>query len=78
MIIFLQFAISAKSEINLEKEKIYSFDEEFNKEIEKNLNFMRKRKIYLIVCVLVAILGIIGQFIIVILNFIDNYKKIKR
>ena len=73
MIIYLVFAFGEKSEINLEKDKIYSFDEEFNKEIKQNLDFMKSRKIYLIVCVFVAILGIIGQLVIVILNFFDEY-----
>ena len=78
MIIYLAFAFDEKSEINLEKDKIYSFDEEFNKEIKKNLDFMKSRKIFLVVCVFVAILGIIGKFIIIILNLIDDYKKKKK
>ena len=77
MIIYLSFAFNEKSEVNLEKDKIYIFDDEFNKEIEKNLDFMKKRKIYLIVCTFVAILGIIGEFIIVILNLIDDCKNKK-
>ena len=73
MIIYLAFAFDEKSEINLEKDKIYSFDEEFNKEIKKNLDFMKSRKIFLVVCVFVAILGIIGELVIVILNMLDDY-----
>ena len=77
MIIYVSFAFTEKSEINLEKDKIYIFDDEFNKEIEKNLDFMKRRKIYLIVCVFVAIIGIIGEFVIVILNLIDDCKNNK-
>ena len=77
MIIYLAFAFDEKSEINLEKDKVYIYDEEFNKEIKKNLDFMKSRKIYLIVCTFVAILGILGELIIVILNWIDDYKNKK-
>ena len=73
MIIYLAFAFNEKSEIDLEKDKVYSFDEEFNKEIKKNLDFMKSRKIYLIVCVFVAIIGIVGQLVIVILNMFEDY-----
>ena len=78
MIIYLSFAFNEKSEINLEKDKIYIFDEEFNKEIQNNLEFMKKRKVYLMVCTFVAILGVIGVFIIVILNLIDDCKNNKK
>ena len=73
MIIYIAFAFDQKSEINLEKDQIYSFDDEFNKEVKKNLDFMKSRKIYLIVCVFVALLGIIGQLVVVILNLFDDY-----
>ena len=76
MIIYEEFA-RMPAEVKLEKEQIYSFDEEFNKEIKTNLDFMKSRKIYLIVCVFVAILGIIGELVIVILNLIDDCKKNK-
>ena len=75
MIIYLVFAFSAKYKINLENDKIYSFDDDFNKEIKENLDLMYNRKIYLIACVLVAIIGIIGQFFIIILN-IKEYNNI--
>ena len=34
---------------------------------------MKSRKIFLVVCVFVAILGIIGELVIVILNMLDDY-----
>ena len=71
MICYLGLTFDEKTEINLEKDQIYIFDEEFNKEIKKNLDFMKRRKIFLIVCSVVATLGIIGEFVIVILNMID-------
>ena len=67
MLIYLVFSFDPV-EINLEEDQIYSFDEEFNKEIKNNLDFMKKRRIYLIVCSSVAILGVIAQLVIVILN----------
>ena len=67
MLIYFVFSFDPV-EINLEEDQIYSFDEEFNKEIKNNLDFMKKRRIYLIVCSSVAILGVISQLIIVILN----------
>ena len=71
MLIYLGFA-NEQAEVKLEKEQIYSFDEEFNEEIKKNLDFMKERQIYLIACSYVAIVGIIVQFIIVILNMRDD------
>ena len=67
MLIYFVFSFDPV-EINLEEDQIYSFDEEFNKEIKNNLDFMKKRRIYLIVCSSVAILGVIAQLVIVILN----------
>ena len=72
MILYLWSAFDDQTEVNLEEEQIYSFDEEFNNEIKKNLDFMKKRKIYLIVCSSVAILGVILQLIIIILNTRDD------
>ena len=67
MIIYLYFAFSAKYKVDIPENEIYVYDEEFNKELKKNLDFMYERKIYLIVCVFVAIAGIITQFILILI-----------
>ena len=72
MIIYLILAFREKYKVNLEEEEIYIFDEEFNKEIRKNIDFMKKRKIYLIVCALLAFIGVLAQLVMVILNYIKE------
>ena len=72
MLLYLVFAFDDQTEVNLNEDQIYSFDEEFNNEIRKNLDFMKKRKIYLIVCSSVAIVGVLSQLIIVILNMRED------
>ena len=78
MLIYLYLAINAEYKVNLSDDEIYVFDDEFNQEIKKNLDYMFYRKIYLIVCSFVAVFGIIIQFIIMISNVrsdntINNY-----
>ena len=75
MLIYLILAFREKYKVNIEEEEIYIFDEEFNKEIRKNLDFMKKRKIYLIVCALFAFIGILVQLGMVILNYIKERKS---
>ena len=76
MIIYISFAFSSKSDLELADDEIYIFDNEFNKEIKNNLQFMHERKIYLIVCIFVTIVGIIVQFImIIIINKKENENK---
>ena len=72
MIIYLILAFREKYKVNLEEEEIYIFDEEFNKEIRKNIDFMKNRKIYLIVFGLLAFIGILVQLVMVILNYIKE------
>ena len=42
------YAYYSKTKINLTKEEIYQFDHDFNQRTEKNINFMKIRKIILI------------------------------
>ena len=72
MIIYLILAFGEKYKVNIEDEEIYIFDEEFNKEIRKNIDFMKNRKIYLIVFGLLAFIGILVQLVMVILNYIKE------
>ena len=48
--IYIYFAFKAKYKIKLTEDEIYIFDDEFNKEIKQNLDFMYERRIYMIVC----------------------------
>ena len=48
--IYIYFAFKAKCKIKLTEDEIYIFDDEFNKEIKNNLDFMYERRIYMIVC----------------------------
>ena len=48
-IIFIAIATDAKTKIDLTDEEIYQFDDEFNEKTRKNINFMKRRKIILIV-----------------------------
>jgi len=54
--------------INVPKEEIYVFSDELNKEIKKNLIIMLIRKIILILCTLIYIVGGVTQIILSILN----------
>ena len=46
---FIVIACYAKSKINLTNEEIYQFDHDFNQKTKKNINFMKRRRIILIV-----------------------------
>jgi len=59
MIIYILIAFSSNDKLNLTNDKIYLYDDAFNNEIKNNLNFMVKRKLYLIICSLVSLFGII-------------------
>ncbi len=74
MIIYIYLAFSEKYKVNLENKDIYIFEDEFNKEIKKNLDFMKSRKIYLIVCSLFSFIGLGVQLAMVIINYIDEKK----
>jgi len=59
IIIYILIAFSSNDKLNLTNDKIYLYDDAFNNEIKNNLNFMVKRKLYLIICSLVSLFGII-------------------
>jgi len=61
MLFYAYSAFIAKYKINIPDNKIYIYDDEFNKEIKENLYNMYKRKICLIVFSIIAIVGIIAQ-----------------
>ena len=48
---YIFFVYYAKTKINLPEEEIYQFDYDFNQKTRKNIKFMKKRKIILIVCI---------------------------
>ena len=59
MIIYILIAFFSNDKLNLTDDKIYLYDNIFNNKIENNVDFMVKRKLYLIICSLVALFGII-------------------
>ena len=65
MTYYVYIAITAKYKIMLDTSRIYTFDEDFNNEIKKNIDFMVIRKIILFCCVIITIFGIIFQFILI-------------
>ena len=77
MIIYIVLAFGEKHKVNLEEKNIYVFDDDFNKEIRKNIDFMKTRKIYIIVCSFVAFIGIAVQLAMVIINYIKEKKRRK-
>ena len=72
MYFYFKFAFESEYKVNLTDDYIYIYDDTFNKEIKDNLDFMYKRKIYLIVCVFLAAIGMITLCIFAI---IDNKNK---
>ena len=66
MLIYFGFASNSEYKVNVSEKYLNMYDDEFNKEIKNNLDFMYKRKITLFVCVFVAVFGIIAQLIITI------------
>jgi len=68
MALYVYGAFNAKYKINIPDNKIYIYDDEFNKEIKDNLYNMYKRKICLIVFSIIAISGFIAQIIYTIFN----------
>ena len=70
MMIYLVLGFNAEYKVNLKDEEIYVYDDEFNQEIKKNINFMKTRKIILILFSILVIFGIIFEFIVVV--FLNN------
>lgn len=70
-LIYFRNGIEAKYKVDISDDKIYIFDDEFNKEIKNNFDFMFKRKIYLVVYSIAIAVGIIAH-IIIILIFKDD------
>ena len=66
MMYYIYLAVIAKYKLNLPDEDIYSFDDDFNKEIKENIEFMLIRKITLFCCSIFIIVGIICQFLLII------------
>ena len=66
--IYVLIALGAKYKIKLTEDEIYIFDDEFNKEIKKNLDFMYERRIYLIVCPFFAQFCFLCQIIMIIIK----------
>ena len=50
MFFYYAFAFYSNYKLDLSEKYIYMFDDEFNQEIKNNLDFMYKRRIYLITC----------------------------
>ena len=80
---FIVIACYAKSKINLTNEEIYQFDHNFNQKTKKNINFIKKRRIILIVSASLLYAVYITHFVILcllnkkIVIEDDNNKNIK-
>ena len=76
-IVFVLDSFNAKYKINLDEEKdnIYRFDNEFNKEIKDNLNYMYNRKIYMFVTIFFAQFSFISLIILIITKYQTNKNK---
>ena len=74
MIAYILIAFFSQDKLNLSDDKIYLYDDEFNNKIKNNLYFMAKRKLYLIICSLVGIFGIIVISVIAIVRHKEGYK----
>ena len=76
-IVFVLDSFNAKYKIELDEEKdnIYRFDNEFNKEIKDNLNYMYNRKIYMFVTIFFAQICIISLIILIITKYQKNKNK---
>ena len=74
MIAYILIAFFSQDKWNLSDDEIYLYDDEFNKKIKNNLYFMAKRKLYLIICSLVGIFGIIVISVIAIVRHKEGYK----
>ena len=76
MIIFIFLAFDAKYEVNIEDDILINiFGNEFFKEIQNNLDYMKNRKIILIVCAFVAFIALFVQLVMVIINHINEKKE---
>ena len=82
--VYVAYAFEAKYEIKLSDDKIYIFDNDFNKEIKDNLDLMKERRTYLITCSFLAVFFFLCQIVLVILkekffkkeNNDDNVEKV--
>ena len=76
MTIFIYLAFAAKYKVNIEDNILINiFGNEFFKEIKKNLDYMKSRKIILIVCAFVAFIALCVQLAMVMINHINEKKE---
>ena len=76
-IINLVDSIKLKYKLDLLDEEIYIFDDEFNNEIKEKFTILYETKIYMIICSFIWLLGMIAQFVLIILNLKIVYSKKK-
>jgi len=74
-ILYLIESIKTKYKINFLDNRIYLYDEEFNKEIKEKLNMMVERKICMLVFSIFLTLSVIAQYILIIVDIILFKKK---
>ena len=74
-ILYLIESIKTKYKINIPDNRIYLYDEEFNKEIKEKLNMMVERKICMLVFSIFLVLSVITQYILIIVDIILFKKK---
>ena len=79
------FAYIARTEINLTKEEIYIFDDDFNQKTKRNINFMKARKIilyagtsivYILYIVHIILLCIYNKKLIIVEDNVNNVMKV--
>ena len=73
VIAYILIAFFSQDKLSLSDDKIYLYDDEFNSEIKNNLDFMAKRKLFLIISSLVSLCGIIVISIIV---WVRNHEQL--
>ena len=74
----LKNSFKVKHKLDLPDEEIYIFDDEFNNEIKERLKIIYETKIYLITCSFVWLIGMVAQFVLIILDVKNSYSKKKK
>ena len=64
----LKTSFKTKNILNLKEEEIYVFDDEFNNELKEKIQIMYERKIYMIAFSLIFSIGIVIQFILLLID----------
>ena len=74
MIYLTVISFLIQNKVNLTKQEIYIFDDEFNKEVKNNLKKMYYRKIYMMLYSIIVSIGSLIQFILIVLDIKLTYQ----